>query len=178
MNNKFHKTLLWFFSVLPIAFVLLGLWVQFYHDGYYIETKISYGVGFQNITGSFSFNISGPLPEGHELKFEGDKVMVWGPPPEGTEVHIEFVEYYKYVARPTKLFSDNLFDLYFNTKSFMKSLQENLVYMGIVIVIAETIFNGLSRKYDKSTVIHVYKIDIISIKILNFVRDRNKSKED
>lgn len=178
MNKKFHKTSLWFFSVLPIAFALLGFLVLFYHDGYYIETDVSFGVGFENITGSFYFNSSGPLPEGYELVFEGDKVMLWGPPPEGTEVHMDFVEYYTYVARPTKLFLDSLFDPYFNTKLFMKSLQENLVYVGIVIVIAETIFNGLSRKYDKPTVIHVYKIDIISIKILHFVRDRNKSKED
>jgi len=178
MITIISKIPLWFFSILPIAFALLVLWIQFYHDGYYIETEISFGQGFKNINGSFSINSSGPLPEGYELKFEGDKVMLWSPPPEGTEIHMVYSWYYEYVARPTKVNSDYLFNSFFNTKLFMESLQENLAYAGIAIVIAETVFDRLSRKYHKPTVIHVYKIDIIKIKILKFVRYRNKSKED
>lgn len=172
------KIFLWFFLVLPIIFALLGLWTQFYHDGYYIESEISFGQGFKNINGSFSFNSSGPLPEGFELKIKGDEVMLWGPPPKGTEYYIAHTAYYEYIARPTKINSDYLFDPFFNTKFFMESLQNNLAYVGIAMVIAETVFDRLSRKYHKTTVIHVYKIDIVTIKILQFVRYKNKSKED
>ena len=167
MSNPAHKIMLVFFSVLPIAFALLVLWVTLYQDGYYIEATVEFGQGFKVPNGEFSFDISGILPDDYELRMEGDEIMLWGPPPEGTKVHLEYTEYYK-IARQVKLSTDYLFGPFFYPKLFIESLGDNLVYFGIAIAIGETIFNGLSRKYEKNTVFHIYKIDIIKIKILSY----------
>jgi len=80
------------------------------------------------------------------------------------------------MTREIKIMTDDLLSPYLHPKSFMKSLDENLAYLGIILAIGEVIFNGFSRKYEKRTILHVYKIDIITIKILNYVHTLHITK--
>lgn len=177
MINQLHKILLIFFSVLPLTFGLLAVVADLYHDGYYIEATVTYGEGFRIPDGKYTIESSEVLPPEYNLEAEGDKVMLWGPPPLGTKVHLAMSDYYTYIARPTKISLDTLFDPYMNTKLFMKGLDKNMSLIGLVVTVGEVIFNGLSKKYEKRTIIHVYRINVISVKIISHLKTHQHNKK-
>lgn len=178
MLNTLHKVFLIFFSIaLPLSYAILAVVVDLYHDGYYVEGTVTVGQGFIIQDGKYTLERSGELPEGYTLEEKGNKLILWGPPPSGTKLHLEMSDYWNNYARPTKLALDALLNPYIETKLFMQALDKNVGIIGLVIAISGVVFDRLSKHYGKQTIVHVYRINVISVKIIRFLHNREHEKK-
>ncbi len=159
-----HLKLLRILALAPIVFLFLDVWTTVYPQGYYIEVTGNTVITLPLDKGKILLEGSGPLPDGYEVKITKNTMVITGPLPEGAVVHIAWTPWYSF-ARQVNIVTNDILENFVNPKLFMKDLQTFAYFGSILITIFEFLFNLQSKKQNKPTIISVYKIYLINIKV-------------
>lgn len=194
---RFTKVL----SVLPLSLLILGGWWTVYDYGTYIHVegnliryiplgedpvniiidssvkgKIDIIIEKNPLQDHSSFTTKGELPEFVTIYREQNQLIVEGPLPKDTVIHMAWTPWYE-VSYAIHVATDDTIRFFGgHGKLLMKELHSSLLYLSIAVFIFELFGHRYNKKHQKPTVLNFYKIHIVQIKQEIQIIFKNMSK--
>lgn len=163
-NTVNNQRLSHILAIAPIVITLLVAWSLVYHYGYYLEVTKNLVTELPLEQGLAALEHAGPPPEGIEVRIIQDKMIITSPLPSEYKTHVEFTPWYL-AARQVNIMTYDILSPLVNPKTFMLSLEHNLVFVDLILAGFGIVHDWKNKKQNKPTILSVYKIYIINIKI-------------